>query len=82
MQDEGTCTLTEDNRQTEATILCLLLDPKIQRPWAVDEVIREIGRPIDTNDALARLQAAGLVHRVNGFVFATRAALRLDQIAL
>ena len=82
MQDEGTCTPAEDDEQTEATILCLLLSPKIQRPWAVDEVIREVGRPRDTTDAIARLHAAGLVHRLDGFVFASRAAVRLDSIDL
>jgi len=82
VQDEGTHTPAEDDEQTEATILTLLLNPKVQRPWAVDEVIREIGRPDDTTDAIARLHAAGLVHRLDEFVFATRAALRLDQIAL
>jgi hypothetical protein len=34
----------------------------------------------DVRDSLARLYAAGLIHRLQGFVWATRAALAADAI--
>ena len=35
----------------------------------------------DTEDAIERLFAAGLIHRVGGFVFATRAAHNAQRLA-
>jgi hypothetical protein len=70
----------EQDRSIESTVLGLLLDPDAQRPWAADELAREIGDQLATADALARLHAAGLVHCLDGFVFASRAALRADEI--
>ena len=82
MPDHDTCNPAEETKQTEATILGLLLGQANQRPWAIEELIREIGRPDDTADAVASLHGSGLIHRCGDFVFATRAALRLDQIDL
>jgi hypothetical protein len=82
MQDEGTCTPAEEDQRTEATILCLLLDRTNRHPWAVEELAREIGRPLDVTNAVASLHAAGLIHRLDGFVFPSRAAVRLDSIDL
>jgi hypothetical protein len=66
---------------TEWIVLDLLVDAEIQRPWSVEEVNREIGNPIAAADALDALHAAGLVHRTtDGFVFATRAAVRYHEI--
>jgi hypothetical protein len=79
MQDQSNETPAEQDRRTEQTVLVLLLTGG-QRIWSVDELVAEIGRRLDTVDALAALQAAGLVHRCHDFVFATRAALRFDQI--
>lgn len=44
-----------------------------QRPWAVSELVLDIGDPIDVMDALADLHEAGLVHRCGDFAWATRA---------
>jgi hypothetical protein len=75
MQDEQGTGIPPE--QVEAAILGLLTDAEVQRPWSVDELEREIGHPVRTADAVARLYAAGLVHRLDGgFVFATRAAVR------
>jgi hypothetical protein len=82
MQDHSTCHPAEETERTEAAILGLLLDRTNQQPWAIEELIREIGRPHDTTDAVASLHGSGLIHRCGDFVFATRAALRLDQIDL
>jgi len=53
-----------------------------QRPWAVRELVLEIGDQIEVEDALARLHGAGLVHRCGEFVWATRAALAANAIDL
>jgi len=79
MQDQSNETPAEQDRRTEQTVLVLLLTGG-QRIWSVEELVSEIGRRMDTVDALAALQAAGLVHRCHDFVFAARAALRFDQI--
>lgn len=66
----------------EWIVLDLLVDADAQRPWSLEEVIREIGSPLAVTDALGGLHAAGLIHRTNdGFVFATRAAVRYHEIA-
>jgi hypothetical protein len=70
------------SESTEWIVLDLLVDAEVQRPWSVEEVIREIGSPIAAADALDGLHAAGLIHRTaDGFVFATRAAVRYHEIA-
>lgn len=82
MQDETSRMPAEEDERVQQGILVLLLDQDAQRPWSVAEVEREIGEQIATADALASLHAAGLVHRCGGFVFATRAALRIDSLSL
>jgi predicted transcriptional regulator len=74
-------TEAEQQDHTDAVILEALLDSDAQRPWSVDEVARLLNDPIDASDGLGRLVRAGLVHRHDGFVFASRAALRADEIA-
>ncbi|MDE3075007.1 MAG: hypothetical protein KGJ86_06220 [Chloroflexota bacterium] len=74
-------TPAEQDRQVERAILGLLMDPDSQRPWAVDELARELGDQLTTGDALVRLHAAGLIHRLDRFVFASRASLRGNEIA-
>ncbi len=46
----------------------------------VGEIAREIGDPVGAEDAVARLTAAGLLHRIGEFVFATRSARRAGEI--
>lgn len=59
-----------------------MLSDDAQRPWSVDEVARELGDPIKTVDRVARLYGAVLIHRCGEFVWASRAALVADAIAL
>ena len=81
MQNQPNETVEEKGRRTEQTILTLVLTDG-QRIWSVEELVSEIGRRLEVVDSLAALQAAGLVHRCHDFVFATRAALRFDEIDL
>ena len=66
--------VAEDEERVDAAVLALLLGT--DRLWSVEEVNREIGDPIEAADSLARLYGAGLIHRLEGFVFATRAAVQ------
>jgi hypothetical protein len=71
----------EEEARVEGDILNLLIDAENQRPWSIEEVIREHGNRQDALDGINRLHSAGLLHRTTeGFVFATRAALRYSQI--
>jgi hypothetical protein len=74
MRDQTTCPPPPE--QIQAAVLGLLTDPEVQRPWSVAELEREIGDRVRTADALTRLYAAGLIHRLDEYVFATRAAVR------
>ncbi len=61
MQDQSNETPVEQDHRTEQTVLVMLLGDG-QRIWSLDELVAEIGRRMETVDALAALQAAGLVH--------------------
>jgi hypothetical protein len=53
------------------------------RPWTIDEMIREKGNRLEVEDAIAELHAAGLVTRINKRVIcASRAAIRGDELSL
>jgi predicted transcriptional regulator len=53
------------------------------RPWTVEEMIREKGNRLEVVDAIAELHAAGLVTRINKRVIcASRAAIRGDELSL
>lgn len=59
----------------DSLILEMLLDDDAARPWTVGEIASEIGNPIHADDGVGRLARAGLVHRLKGFVWASRAAI-------
>jgi hypothetical protein len=62
-------------------ILDLLLEEGTHRPWASAEIAREYGHELNAIDAIDRLHGAGLAHKTSdGFVFATRAAVRYHEI--
>ena len=62
------------DRVDQAILSLLLFEPGLG-PWAIDELVREIGSRIDVDDSLWRLRRTGVIHRLgDGFVFASRAA--------
>lgn len=71
-----------DSEQVDSAVLGLLLAPDSERPWSDEEIAREIGDKVETTDSLARLAGAGLVHRLKGFSWASRAALHGDALRL
>jgi hypothetical protein len=81
MHDQRTSTPTHDDAVTDGAIMTMLLADDGQRPWTFAEIAREMGDEIGTTDSLNRLYGGGLIHRLEGFVFATRAALASDLLA-
>jgi hypothetical protein len=56
------------------TVLELLLGE--DRPWALEELAREVGDRVETLDAVADLHGHGLVNKIaDDYVIASRAAL-------
>lgn len=83
MSGRGSCVTAGRERQAEGAILGLLLNYEAGSLWSVDEVVRQLSAPrLDVMDGLANLQAAGLIHKVDDFVFATRAASSFDRLEL
>jgi hypothetical protein len=71
---------SEEFARLDGAILGLLVNRVEQRPWSEAEIIREVGRHGNIPDGLDRLHQAGLVHRWDGLVSATRAAVRFYGI--
>jgi hypothetical protein len=83
MSGRGSCVMAGQGRQAEGAILGLLLNFDAGSLWSVEELVRQLSASrLEVIDALASLQAAGLIHRLGDFVFATRAASTLDRLAL
>ncbi len=81
MQEQPTADIAQQQDTADAGIMCRLLIHDDQRPWSVEELIRDRDNAADTRDAVARLRGLGLIHvTVDGLVFPTRAALHMDQI--
>ena len=83
MDGRGSCATAERDRQGEGAILGLLLNFEAGSLWSVEELVRQLSAPrLEVIDGLANLQAAGLIHHVGDFVFATRAASSFDRLEL
>lgn len=83
MDGQGSCVVVEQERQAEGAILGLLLNFESGSLWSVEEVVRQLSASrLEALDGLASLEAAGLIHRVGDFVFATRAASSFDRLEL
>ena len=77
-----------DEEQAEQAVLALLLDVHPAQ-LSTDEVVRELTDEPDefalrdrVNNAVRDLAAAGLVHRHGAFVFASRAAVRFEDLRI
>lgn len=68
-----TSTSVQQDQTTDTAIMGLLLDSP--RPLSTDEVASGIANSLSAEDGIARLVSVGLAHRLDGFVFATRAAI-------
>ena len=79
MPDEDTPSIIERDAATDSALLKMLLEETSHRPWAAEEIACEMGS--DPTDSLNRVYGGGLIHRLNGFVWASHAALVADQIA-
>ncbi len=67
------------DEQRDSTVLNLMLCES-DYPWSVEELARTIEDRTGVIDAVCRLAAAGLVHRIGEFVFPTLAARRADEL--
>jgi hypothetical protein len=83
MHDESTqpgrepATVAEIEKASEQAVLTVLVDdPGL---WHLDEIARQVYDPQDLEDAVNRLATHGLVHRIEAFAFASRAALRAQR---
>jgi hypothetical protein len=83
MSGRGSCVMVGQEKPAEGAILGLLLNFDAGSLWSVEEVVRQLSASrLDVIDGLASLQAAGLIHRVDDSVFATRAASSFDRLEL
>lgn len=79
-QQDGAERPIDEERDDRAVLRLMLCDGSCFL-WSVNEITCTIGDPIDVADALRRLEAAGLVHRLGDFVFPTLAARRADELS-
>jgi hypothetical protein len=80
MQHQRTLSPAEQERMIDAGVLGLLIRPDNRRLWSQDEIEREVG--LEATDSLNRLYGAGLIHRLDSFVWVTRAAIVADNISM
>jgi len=78
MQEQRSLTPAEEDRQADSALLAVLTDHASQRPWARDELSRALAG--DPEESLDRLHAAGLIHRLHGFVWASRSAIAAEEL--
>jgi DNA-binding GntR family transcriptional regulator len=69
------------DEQRDSLVLNLMLCEPSGYPWSQEELVRAIGGDwIGVSDAVARLEADGLLHRIGGFVFPTRTCRRAGEL--
>jgi hypothetical protein len=80
MLDQRSSTESEAHAYLDRAVLGLMLDIDQQRPWSEAEIAREISTPGHVPASLKRLRTAGLIHRWNDLVTASRSAVRAHEI--
>lgn len=78
MQDQGYSAAVDQDESTDRAIMDALIDDP--GPWAVVELQRELSNALAVEDGLARLVGVGMVHQIEGFVFASRTAKQAAAI--
>jgi len=68
----------EVQNDEDYTVLSVLINDCNHRPASVDEITRAMDK--DPVDSLRRLYTGGLIHRLDRFVWASRAAVMADEI--
>jgi predicted transcriptional regulator len=80
MQDESIPDPARSERECDSAVLALLLEEE-HTIWSIAEIGQTLGSHVNGVDAVNRLHAAGLVHRLGDYVFATRAAASAWAVA-
>jgi hypothetical protein len=67
---------------TQRDVLYFLTNPDDCQPvWSVEDLGRALDNAVEAVDAIGELRRAGLIHQTSdGYVFATRAGVRMVQI--
>jgi hypothetical protein len=79
MHDQTIPEAAEPMDLADQDLLTTLTDDERQRPWSLDELVRQCGP--DARESVGRLQRAGLIHRHGDYVWATRAAVRARELS-
>ncbi|HUN79121.1 MAG TPA: hypothetical protein VMU32_09390 [Solirubrobacteraceae bacterium] len=82
MHDQDIPLPTPGERLNQLELLVLhLMTGDEQQVWSVEDLGRELDDAARVIDAVRELRTAGLIHQTSdGFVFATRAAVRLIEV--
>ena len=80
MHDESIPDGAAHEQAHDKAVLGLLLDEE-HVIWSIVEIGQMLGSQVEGADAVNRLHAAGLVHRLGDYVFATRAAASAWAVA-
>lgn len=64
----------------DSLVLNLMLCESQGYPWSREELAHTIGDRVGAFDAVGRLEAAALLHRIGEFVFPTVAARRAGEL--
>lgn len=77
---EGSEVRLSEEQIDNAVLDFMLCEPSW--PWSLEEVARELGSQPNAADAVRRLTSAGLLHRLDNFVFPTRTARRANELQI
>jgi hypothetical protein len=78
MHDQPTPSPGERMDRADHDLLSALTSDESHRPWSVQEIARYAEE--DPGAALARLAREGLIHRLGDFVWASRPAVRAQEL--